>query len=99
MNTIKNNKLLEEFLDIRVSFDTVFINGMYITATDEDLQFHSDWNWLMQVVEKIISLKNIYTQEQQRVFLSICPNIGITYDACVEFVKWYNENCLKINFK
>ena len=90
---------------------------------DKDLKFHSDWNWLMEVVEKIMVLC-----EKQTTF--ICHNfrIGVTsinikveherqfkhidcyylnygskleavYNACIEFIKWYNENPAKENKK
>jgi len=54
MNTNENNKLIAEFLDL------TYLKNYYVhkgNAFNEDyLLFHSDWNWLMEVVEKIESL-------------------------------------------
>jgi hypothetical protein len=88
MNTTENNKLLAEFLD---------------------LKFHKDYNWLMQVVEKIESLgycliiggrttKN-YCEirgEADDFTTKYSDSYGETkieavYNACIEFVKLYNE--------
>lgn len=74
---------------------------------DEDLKFHSDWNWLMEVVDKIESLcflvkivKNIIIIEDKDnknnyIAFQISVNktkIEATNDACLDFIKWYNEN-------
>jgi hypothetical protein len=68
--------------------------------------YHKDWNWLMEVVEKIESLENtrfdfqinqynvrIYDHENIEfiVELNRDTKIEATYNACVEFIKWYNE--------
>ena len=78
--------------------------------------YHSDWNWLMGVVEKIKGLGfkfncfltneksyttfSDYTDTTQHSFVCIGANgksydtennsIKAVYNACVEFVKWYN---------
>lgn len=62
-NTIENNKLLAEFMKFdfsRFSNDGIiefpndsFFEFQYNTFTIEELKFHSDWNWLMEVVDKI----------------------------------------------
>jgi|688.fasta_scaffold106141_6 hypothetical protein len=61
MNTTENNKLIAEFMGRSISPITLaefrklkprdkhLVNGAFV----EDLQYHSDWNWLMEVVEKI----------------------------------------------
>lgn len=104
---IENNILIAEFLGgsveiwearDRLGEDTEndayyvyfpnFIGGIAI----EDLDYHENWNSLMEVVEKIINLKNVYTQERQKVSKSINPKIEMTYKACVEFIKSYNLN-------
>ena len=68
----ENNKLIAEFMGLkkfqsRLDYTIYDIpqhkrdvvteqNGGALFA-EMDLKFHSDWNWLMEVVEKIESLK------------------------------------------
>ena len=68
------------------------------------LQFHSDWNCLMEVVEKIESLGFFF--EIKRNWAKITKDkivivvrweednnkIEAVYNASVEFIKWYNQN-------
>ena len=65
-------------------------------------KYSKDWNWLMQCVEKIEKLKCTVVIEK-----NICrihkgglhfghaykfeTKIESVYSACVEFIKWYNE--------
>jgi len=79
-----------------------------------ELLFHSSWDWLMPVVEKIESL--IFDDDEYYNFniLGGCYVIVIsshgndlitsdrgqsklecTYNAVIEFIKWYNENAAK----
>lgn len=71
----------------------------------EQMLFHSDWNWLMEVVEKIESLgydsEIIYRLDDggHCCYLNDSPvfssqmgsKIEAVYNACLEFIKWYNE--------
>ena len=69
------------------------------------LSFNYDWNWLMLVVEKIESLENhkfwfesrqnlvtIYDREEDVDIIEMSNDNKkiLTYNACVEFVKFYN---------
>ena len=75
-----------------------------------NLHFHSDWNWLMEVVEKIESISfeednfinvtigcgfdcTIQDAHGKLFELSTCEHTKIktVYNACIEFIKWYNE--------
>lgn len=95
---IQNNKLIAEFMGLStITFDeSMYVlkwqNNLIQKKDDSIFKFDSDWNWLMPVVERILSLKNVYAQERQKVFKSITPDIKETYEACVEFIKWYNKN-------
>lgn len=118
-NIVENNKLLAEFLGYKIwSWDN---ENFYITkgATPNNetnynikrLKFDYDWNWLMEVVEKIEELEgfivHINSFSTSYVYLKVECNrrffhhkkyfskggkIEATYIACVEFVKWYNQN-------
>jgi hypothetical protein len=102
----ENNKIIADFMGAKVTTDTYFINGMYMTISDADLKYHSDWNWLMEVVEKIESLHfdfAIYTGSSVSVIntedypykeiisLNGSSKKEAVYRACVDFIKWYNE--------
>ena len=76
----------------------------------EQLKFHKDWNWLMEVVGKIEemadwSLELLTTDKKEYQMLIPLSNTNVivetkieaVYNACVEFIKWYNENSAKNN--
>lgn len=93
----ENNKLLADFLELET---TEFNNVLFLTQDGMlDLQYDEiwnpllDWNQLMQVIEKIqeICAEN---DEWEKFFLikDEIPNIGNTYEECINFVKWYGKN-------
>ena len=107
-----NNNLIAEFLgyiDNGCSEEGFLIDPKtnYDVCIDS-LQFHTDWNWLMQVVEKIESLdghlhicdNDVFVHFPKRIKGCVRINgeslklskIEAVYNACVEFIKWYNEN-------
>lgn len=62
MNTLEGNKLIAEFMKIIFHDDKGEYydwEGLYM---DESLRFHTSWDWLMQVVEKIESLETSDSQ-------------------------------------
>jgi hypothetical protein len=104
MNTEKN-KLIAEF----ISSENPFHVGHYICpngiATEpKDMRFHFDYNWLMEVVEKIentqpisiiISCGNceVYNCEKaETLFFFEGVKIEAVYNACVAFIEWHNKN-------
>ena len=106
MTTTENNKIIAQFLEI--SHQKIAMN------------FHSNWNILMDVVEKIESLGYRTLTENECFMITksklssfdvrskddyntiFSDNYEINhyggskkenvYNACVEFIKWYNEN-------
>lgn len=106
MNTTENNKLIAEFMGLVRSS----VVDKYWTKKDsegigfgqlKELIYDTDWNWLMQVVEKIESLgivveirENVcYIETSQGNYTSELEETKIqaTYKAVVEFIKWYNN--------
>jgi hypothetical protein len=112
MNTLENNKLIAEFLGYELFKDKYYELSQfgYIKTNGEwsdifyptTLKFHKDWNWLMEVVEKIESLgyffkivsqtSLIVDKDEKCLSLSVYrkTKIDSTYEACLEFIKWYN---------
>ena len=113
-NIIENNKIIAEFLDwefddLSETFETPFLKLIDPHAFGDDqfscklqafeLEFHTDWNWLMGVVEKIYNTDiyhDTYIFYNSSMFSSgqieLTTKIEAVYNACIEFIKWYNSN-------
>ena len=114
MKTLENNKLIAEFMGIyfknnEYQIDNENLRWMVISANswlndleEQDFDFHSSWDWLMPVVEKIESLGyrieivkhicRIYLSNKETIIISEnIPKVEAVYNACVEFIKWYNN--------
>ena len=129
--TTENNKIIAEFMIKQEPTENFCVGsigqevGVFTGIKTEyfkyeDLKFHSDWNWLMEVVEKIeqTTIKETYGQFNEKEsnaivsvvienkFCQILSNgiylneivseneetkIEAVYNACLEFIKWYNE--------
>lgn len=72
-----------------------------------DLKYHSDWNWLMEVVSRIENFGFEFFIVESRCKISnntdksietiidfeiVGTKIEAVYQAVVEFIKWYNLN-------
>jgi hypothetical protein len=105
----EDNKLIAEFL----GYETYEMNGVLNVEysednirTIQDTHYHIDWNWLMQVVDKIESLGVVVEIRENVCYIETTPNdyyselettkIQAVYKACVEFIKWYNEQNFNI---
>ena len=98
-NLKTGNYVKKETADCDITVVDVYLkNNKPIT----NFYYHSDWNWLMEVVEKIEKLKCTVVIEK-----NICrihkgglhfghaykfeTKIEAVYNACLEFIKWYNK--------
>ena len=120
MNT-ENNKLIAEFMGKKELITESQFLSMEHKAHNptiiEYLKYDTDWNWLMEVVEKIESLKfypknstcigfDSFGIEINKERCDITrygdftnhliqgngrTRIETVYNACVEFIKWYNQ--------
>ena len=112
---MNDNKLIAEFMGIDTKGMCYYIpehekpsnhyEGMTSTFFPDELEYHSSWDWLMPVVEKIMNMDT----SQQRIFVTISGGeVNITvgklsiyqdnfdsitnvYEAVVQFIKWYNK--------
>ena len=126
--TTENNKIIAEFMEWDILNDMTYskaTKGKWIEL--DKLKFYSNWNWLMEVVEKIENLPsrtlqgNCYLGNEVKIYKAINTNthyceinlvkesgyrivsiqfnkeskIKSVYDACLEFIKWYNLNSEK----
>ena len=112
-----NNKIIAEFMGFEIKNKINYVPSSLPNCMkkaehlkvdkSENLPFHNDWNWLMQVVEKIESIG--FTFETKKNWARITrkgeniilrweedkTKIEAVYNACIEFIKWYNENSAK----
>ena len=61
---MKDNKLIAEFMGLVVSDRENYTSELH-TNIDADLKYHTDWNWLMPVVNKIESMKADFEVKSQ----------------------------------
>ena len=106
--TTENNKIIAKFMGATLTKDLQIMYPVYEGDSSyvKDLKYHLDWNWLMEVVEKIESLgyKVDISKWENSQYCGIYLNgkkisgnetntkIEAVYNACLEFIKWYNEN-------
>ncbi len=74
------------------------------TKNKSFMLYHSSWDWLMKVVEKIelmgYRVSSKFTEcvicdinyHYNRTFISEDSKLHSIYTSVVEFIKWYNEN-------
>jgi hypothetical protein len=115
--TTENNKIIAKFMGFEIKNKINYVpsslpkcmkDAEHLKVNkSENLPFHNDWNWLMEVVEKIRSIDNKakgnfrtsllhYQRNNRTIFgLSILEGKEYVYNACLEFIKWYNENSAK----
>ena len=102
MNTTENNKLIAEFLQLDKNengtfelpqYGTIRPNGDFKTEfIAENLQYHKDWNWLIEAIEKcrekqFFGSQSFFTTIDKRL---LELDLLATYSNVVEFIKMYN---------
>ncbi len=105
---IENNKLIAEFMGHITSDNLESVCGFrgQEIFPFADLEYHTSWDWLMPVVEKIetylwvFSISGLkieyatidqYKKGDSQVFPVPGKKIIAVYEAVVFFIKWYNE--------
>lgn len=59
------------------------------------LKYHSSWDWLMPVVEKIGKMNEPFIHKLPVSKLSIFTPIEEVFHKVVDFIKWYNQQSPK----
>ncbi len=88
---MNNNKLIAEFMGVETTDGLVFQDNN--THEFHPIKYHTSWDWLMPVVEKILDL-SFQDDGDAEDFYNVrdcMPDINHTYKAVVEFIKTYND--------
>ena len=101
------NKLIAEFMDMKVSTDGTQVKDENWFYVDLESTFNTSWDWLMPVVERIEEIERIGVHIEGT-YVSIKTDesgkdveivrgkttfskLESTYNAVVEFIKQYNK--------
>lgn len=89
---MKDNKLIAEFMGLEFSkgeyYRPLYNSGDWIPQ--DELHYHTSWDWLIPVVEKIeMECEGV---PLQLLNCNLYSEIGEVYQAVVEFIKIYNES-------
>ena len=92
---MEDNKLIAEFMGWDVKSLTTIPPNLHLSNLEIDngdvieLQYHTSWDWLMPVIEKImdISFQDNGDVEDFYLLRDCIPEIDGTYKAVVEFIK------------
>ncbi len=103
--TEENNKLIAEFLQPTTTNGNFYfpqfkepyiyqgaLNGYSEVFGLSELKFHTSWNWLMEVVNKITTLED-FQEYDTCLFWEIFCQLSIEgmHEQVIEFIQWYNE--------
>jgi len=92
---IEGNKLIAEFMEYKIPKQTHNLDWIDYGGMFQPMKFHSSWDWLVPVIQKIFSLPFI---EDSIMILKWADvnlawsrkEIGEIWESCVRFIKWYN---------
>ena len=104
---MKDNKLIAEFMGAvgtpkynPTEWD-VYITGCLDVASDDEkaqhfytpdeMKYHTSWDWLMPVVQKVSSLCDEPYELDNMKHALLTGDIESVYDDVVEFIKEYNR--------
>ncbi len=111
---MKDNKLIAEFMEFHRDTEDLYLIDNYNLRSENQFQatyvremkFHSSWDWLMPVVEKIerderydvdiLQYGTRITDNQKEIVnniadISFDKKIEHTYDAIVKFIQYYQK--------
>ncbi len=92
---MKDNKLIAEFIGMQHTNIGWYDNEETLQLqnnTFDKLQFHTSWDWLMPVVEKVLKMK--LGEEYDIRYLAthlVNTDINATYNAVVQFINQCNK--------
>ena len=92
----ENNKIIAKFMGATLTKDLQIMYPVYEGDSSyvKDLKYHLDWNWLMEVVESVFKVEEFIKDDLIFKLNDTLLEVNKTslYNACLDCIKWYNEN-------
>ncbi len=90
-----NNLIIAQFMELEIytvtNDGTVFLKREFEGQLSAPIaKYHSSWDWLMPVVEKIDSMRDEERFKVTALFLG--TSIKDVHAAVVDYIKWYNDH-------
>ena len=95
MTKKKENKLIAEFMGWYKPDDEKYYIHKFSEKdyTDNELEYHTSWDWLMPVIQKCLDISNDDKMiEDFYSIQNVVPNIDATYNAVVKFINEYRND-------
>lgn len=118
MTTIEGNKIIVKFDGFKFYNDDPItypigyyigeFKGERIIKQEDEFEYHSFWDWLMPIVEKIESMNELVSIEQKSCIIindkdpdlhnwfmnpiETKTKIEAVWFAVIDFIQWYNQN-------
>lgn len=97
-----DNELIADFMEFPYKrTGLTFSEPRVLFVSKAKMEYHTSWDWLMPVVDKIERLGNrceigitkckIYSADYNRETFYAATKILAVYEHVVDFIKWYNE--------
>ena len=106
MTTIEGNKLIAEFMGLKIGEAKYsYRPGVIESLKEKHLAYHTSWDWLMPVVKKVWEIsadidsnykhespyhKGFYDLPIHKLYIH--SNIDTVWSGVVDFIQWYNNN-------
>lgn len=89
----ENNKIIAQYMGYIFHVDKFYNKNGGRGKWFKEAQYNLSWNWLMEVIVKILSTKDGNLQKQAIIqgYLSVV-NLRMTWVSVVDYIKWHNEN-------
>jgi len=83
------NKKCAEFVGEEIT--TYFVESQMDLIGSNALQFHSDWNWIMEVIQEIIKIPDGIGYQFKRSIEGCFDSKEEVIQAIDQFIDWYNK--------
>lgn len=89
--TEENNRMIAEFMGYKMINDLQISTPNNGGAFLSELKYHTSWDWLMSVIDRIKDLE-VNTRDKDIVLkLTLHHSLDDVYYCVCKFIEWYNE--------